>query len=114
MPGFVQGMALIRGLAVPVIDMATVMGIAGASEATRFIVLRAADRNVAAAVEAVRGFIHLPGTLLGKVPPLLENASSAFVEAVSSLDQTLLFVLNAARLMPPELLEELLERGGGD
>lgn len=105
---------MIRGLAVPVIDMAAMMGVVGETEGTRFVVLRAGDRNVAAAVASVTGFINLPGTLLGKVPPLLENAPSTFVEAVSSLDEELLLILSAARLVPADVLEKLMAGGGGD
>src|SRR5262245_32591885 len=48
----VDGLAMIRGEPVPVVDARRLLGVAG-GEATRFVVVRAAQRRVALAVDAV-------------------------------------------------------------
>src|SRR5262245_27177172 len=48
----VDGLAMIRGEPVPVVDARRLLGVPG-GEATRFVVVRAAQRRVALAVDAV-------------------------------------------------------------
>lgn len=96
-PPFVMGLAVVRGEAVPVLDLASLLG-AEASAVTRFVTVKAGDRQVALAVGEVIGFSQnlAEGQAL---PPLAVSAQSA-LEAVGALDRELLSVLGAARLVP--------------
>lgn len=97
-PDWVAGAAVIRGAAIPVVDAARLLtGAPGASPA-RFVTVRAGERDVALAVDAVLGLRALPADAAASLPPLLRDARAA--EAVGALDRELLVVLAAVRGVP--------------
>ena len=101
MPPFVRGVAVIRGLPVPVVDAAAVLGEEGvASPATRFVALKAADRRVALAVDRVVGVRQLDRKQLSDLPPLLAAVSERVVSAMGTLDGELLIVLRSGKFVP--------------
>ena len=115
-PPSVAGVAIIRGAATPVIDLATLVGLppcTTAPKATRassetrsvgrFVTLRLAGRTVALAVESVVGVRELSDAQLGTAPPLLQDALAGIVDGLGTLDAELLFVLRAARLVADDL-----------
>ena len=107
MPSFVSGLAVIRGVPVPVIDAATLLGTSDGSTPARFIALRAGGRSVAIAVAEVVGVREINGASLQDLPPLLAEASREMIAAVGTLDAELLVVLQAARLLPESVWEAL-------
>jgi purine-binding chemotaxis protein CheW len=110
-PGFVSGLSIVRGTAVPVIDLGALLGSLEPPNATRFVTVKVASRQVSLAVEEVVGICELPGTL-SALPPLLGDAAGDAVSAVATLDAGLLLVLQAARLVPDSLWETLGQRSG--
>ncbi len=96
---FVRGLALIRGVPVPVIDLVQVIGAAEIGTPTRFVTVRLGDRTLALAVDAVVGVRSLDAVQLQQLPPLLRGASSDVVEAIGTLDEQLLVVLRAGRIL---------------
>jgi purine-binding chemotaxis protein CheW len=106
-PSFVRGMAVVRGEPVPVLDLGSLLGDPEQADPARFVTLRVGARRVALAVEAVLGVSEIETGLLRDVPPLLQEAQGERVAAVAILDEELLLVLRAARLVPDELWETL-------
>ncbi len=107
LPAFVHGAAVIRGEAIPVVDLARLCG-DRQGEFRRFVVIRGAEeRRVALAVESVIGVKNLPQAHLTFVPDLLKKVQQEFLQALSCSDQSLLLVLRKARLVPDEDWEEL-------
>lgn len=107
-PRFVRGVSLIRGDPVPVVDAASLLG-AEESCPTRFVTVKADDRRVAMAVDAVLGVQAIPDGSLHDLPPLLDDAIAEVISAIGTLDAGLLVVLRSARLVPESvwgLLEE--------
>ena len=100
-PAFVLGAAVVRGEAVPVIDVAGLLGL-GALTATRFITIRGSEGVAALATGDVLGVHTLAPELLGRTPPLLKEIADGAVTRFSSLDAQLLLVLEASRLVPAE------------
>jgi purine-binding chemotaxis protein CheW len=100
-PSFVLGLSLIRGIPVPVVDLAAWMGLPAAPP-TRFVSVRAGARQVALAVTTVTGVRALDASVLQTVPPLIREAAAGHVQLVGSLDADLLVVLSAARLLPDD------------
>jgi chemotaxis signal transduction protein len=95
-----MGLARVRGEAVPVVDVAHLLGRPSArSSARRFISLEVDGRPVALAVDDVLGLGELPDGAAGALPPLLAPSLAA-VEALGALDRSLFLVLSAARLVP--------------
>jgi purine-binding chemotaxis protein CheW len=101
-PAAVMGLAMIRGLATPVLDLARLLG-TGALTPTpsdRFITVAIGDRRVALAVSAVTGLRAVSAQELEELPPLLAQAETGAVSAIGALDQGLLMLLRAAHLVP--------------
>jgi purine-binding chemotaxis protein CheW len=105
-PAFVLGLAVIRGKAVPVVDLLSVVGVGRTVAPSRFVVLKVGQRRVALAVGAVLGIRALDRA--GEAaPPLLRDACADVVEAIGVLDSQLLFVLRASRLLSEEAWQRL-------
>jgi purine-binding chemotaxis protein CheW len=111
MPPFVAGLAIIRGAAVPVVDLARLLGHDSSARRTRFVVVKVDERRVALAVERVIGVRVLDAVATSSMPPLLGDASADFVAAVGSLDARFLMILESTRILPASLWATL-ERGG--
>jgi purine-binding chemotaxis protein CheW len=105
-PAFVRGLMAIRGAAVPVVDLAGLLGV-GSSQGSRLVVVRAAERRVALWVDTVVGVAPYPSQRLDTLPPLLSGVQSEVVEKVGMLDSELLLVLRASRLLPADVLAGL-------
>jgi len=101
-PAFVCGASVIRGEPVPVVNLAGLLG-AASEAATRFVLVRAGQRKVAIAVDAVIGIQDLALEAMASVPPLLANARPDAVSALGTLDRELLLVLQTAHIVPDEL-----------
>lgn len=111
-PAHVLGVALIRGLGQPVVDMARLLG-EGDAEVTRYVTLRLGERRVALAVGQVLGTRELALDELQDLPPLLRNAGQDSVAALGQIDAELLLVLNSTRLIPPaEVMEAAADAEG--
>ncbi len=107
MPPFVLGLAMIRGHAMPVVELARLLGDERSSSVNRFVTLRAGDRFVALAVEHVDGVRALERKSFEAMPPLLGAERADLVESVATLDAQFLLVLRSARLIPEELWASL-------
>jgi purine-binding chemotaxis protein CheW len=101
-PSFVRGLAVIRGAATPVVDVAELLG-TRAETPGRFVTLRLGPRQIALAVEAVLGLSALEPADLAALPPLLDDATRGAVHSVGLLDSQLVLVLRAARVVPDEV-----------
>lgn len=106
----VEGLAMIRGAPVPVVDVRKLLGMPGAA-ATRFVVVRTAQRRIALMVDAVIDVRRIDEEALPGLPPLLDGADKGALSAIGALDAALLIVLDAARVLPDDGWRAL-ERGG--
>jgi purine-binding chemotaxis protein CheW len=102
-PPFVRGVTVVRGVAVPVVDMRVLLGEPPA-EPRRMVVVRTGgpgddQRRVALAVDAVTGVAALDPATLAATPPL--------VEALGAVDGQLLVLLRTAHLVDDALWERL-------
>lgn len=101
MPGFVRGVAIIRGRPVPVVDLAALFGGDGArSDAGRWIVVKTGDEHrVALQVASILGVSPQQAFSVYETPPLLEEADHGVIEALGRRDGALLALLRVARLV---------------
>jgi purine-binding chemotaxis protein CheW len=102
LPGFVLGLSLVRGAAIPVVDLGAMLGVPEAAAPRRFVTVRVGARAVALAVEEVVGIRALPVAALEELPPLLREVGAA-VAAVGAADAELLVVLRLLRAVPTEI-----------
>lgn len=95
-PPAVLGVAVVRGEAIPVVELAALLGLAGDTRA-RWVVLRTGSRRVAVVVDQVVEVRALPQVTAPA--PLLRDLAGALVERIGAIDGELVAVLDAARLV---------------
>jgi purine-binding chemotaxis protein CheW len=106
-PDFVRGLAIIRGVPTPVVDIAHLFG-GSPAPSQRLVTVKAGTRVVALAVDSVLG-VRSMDTAGGTeaLPPLLREAASDMVSAIGRLDADLLLFLNTAGIVPEALFDSL-------
>ena len=97
---FIDGVSLIRGVPVPIVDLARLLGNVSAEPRTRLVVVKVGERRAALAVARVIGVRSLESAAVLDLPPLLGGASSEVIRTIGSLDARLLFVLETSRMLP--------------
>jgi len=86
-PSFIRGVAIIRGVPTPVVDLGAVLGRPN-ELAERFVTVRVDDKQVALSVNAVLGVRDLDTIMtVQELPPLLQGASKDVVEMIGTLDE---------------------------
>jgi purine-binding chemotaxis protein CheW len=100
MPEFVSGLSIIRGKAVPVVDLAALLRGDRETRPQRLVVLKIEERRVALSVSQVEGIRTLERDTLEILPPLLGGARADLVSSIGSLDEQLLLVLASAHILP--------------
>ncbi|MBX9298188.1 chemotaxis protein CheW [Chromobacterium piscinae] len=107
MSDFLLGLALIRGVPVPVLDCARLLGSALSTRVSRFVTLTLGERQLALAVDGVIGVRQLSAAALADIAPLLDGCDDGLVQSIATLDAELLLVLRAGRMVPEEMWEAL-------
>lgn len=107
-PGFVRGVAVIRGLPTPVVDLKALLENSDNSPSYgRFVTLKYDTRRVVIGVDSVVGLRNLDSAQLAELPPLLRDVTADLIESFGTLDAQLLLVLHAARIVPDEVWSSL-------
>ena len=101
-PEFVRGLSIIRGVPLPVVDTGSLLGVTE-SRPTRFVTVKAGNRLVVLAVDAVLGLRAIPADSLQALPPLLGDSCSELITAIGAIDAELLLVLRTARAVPESI-----------
>lgn len=111
-PVFVSGIAIVRGVGLPVVNTAALLG-SPESTPGRFVTVRVDEaRHVVFAVEAVVGVRTFAPDSFSALPPLLASAGSELVSAIGTLDSELLVVLNRTLVVPDEVWSALAQESG--
>lgn len=108
-PAYVLGVALIRGVATPVVDLGAALGESSAPRITRFLTIKNGPRRLALAVDALVGVQHLSAASLRPLPSHLQLSTGEKIEAVGAIGEQLLFVVDPLHLAPPQLWATLNE-----
>ena len=95
-PPFLSGLAVVRGIATPVVDLRLLLGAPADVPPARWVSARLEERRVVLSVDGVVGMRTLPAEALGRLPGLLEGASAA-AASLGVLDRQLLVMLQASR-----------------
>lgn len=103
-PSFVLGVAIVRGIPTPVVDLGAILGAPPQHKGARFVTVRAGSRQVALLVGTVLGIRDLDAlTATQELPPLLEGTPQAVIERIGTLDERFLVVLQEAWKLPDEV-----------
>jgi purine-binding chemotaxis protein CheW len=105
LPGAIVGVAVVRGIATPVVDLRELLGGDTVMPAQRWVSLRIGDRQVALAVDSVAGVSDVDEGALGQWPTLLGAEGSR--AALGVADGELMTALDAARLVPAATWQQL-------
>jgi purine-binding chemotaxis protein CheW len=108
-PPFILGVSIIRSQPVPVVHLGLLLG-ETRGEPARLVTVTVGGRPAALAVDAVSGVRSIDPAFLSDLPPLLRHAANDAVMMVGTLDAELLFLLEAGRLVPENIVA-LLETG---
>lgn len=106
-PDYVLGLAVIRGQAQPVVDLALLLTGVPDRRCTRFVCLRIDERRLTLAVASVQGIRALPPDTLQTLPPLLAEGRDRGLASLGVLDRELLALLAGARLLPETVWQQL-------
>ncbi len=109
--GFVCGVALIRGMPTPVVELAALFHTDRQVSSGRFVTVRSGGRAIALSVETVIGVAELDTSDVSAMPPLLKSARTEAIEAIGSLDAELLIMLQTAKLVPESVWKTIANRG---
>jgi purine-binding chemotaxis protein CheW len=107
MPPFVLGVSIVRGFPAPIVDAVRLLKPLASSPppivsppSARFVSLKLGSRTAVLAVDAVLDIRPLAAGILADIPPLLRETGAEQMAVIGALDAQLLFVLEAARLLP--------------
>jgi purine-binding chemotaxis protein CheW len=95
-PAFLRGVAIVRGAPTPVVDLGALVG--QRAEVGRFVTISTGGACVALAVEEVLGLTTWTRAEHAEAPPLLRDAVDHVLEAMTALDEALVFVLSACAI----------------
>lgn len=105
-PSFVLGVAIVRGIPTPVVDLGAVLGAPSEQRGERFVTLRIGNRQIAMLVTTVLGIRDLDALAATQgLPALLQGASQNAIETIGALDERLLEVLREGWKLPEEIWE---------
>ncbi len=111
MPSYIAGLSIVRGVPMPVVDAARMLGEAGPRPSGRFVAIRTGSRRAVIAVDDVLGVRSVARGSLHDLPALLGDASAEVIASMGTLDAGLLLVLRSARLVPASVWATL-DAGG--
>ncbi|MGH7508793.1 MAG: chemotaxis protein CheW [bacterium] len=114
MPAFVQGVSVIRGIPIPVLDLGALLQLSDRGDTCgRFVTVKIGERRAALAVDGVIGLRILDPARMGELPPLLRASASHVIDAIGTSDAQLLVLLRSMRIVPHEVWTALEARETG-
>lgn len=105
-PPYLLGLAIIRGVPVPVVDAGTIIG-GELTRPQRLVTITSGARTVALAVDEVTGVMAIAADQSEPLPLLLQGVASETVSAIGSLDSALLLFLRLSRIVPEDVFVRL-------
>jgi purine-binding chemotaxis protein CheW len=101
-PGYVRGVINLRGAVLPVVDLATRLGIESGepNERSVIIVVDVGGRSVGLRVDAVSDILSVPIGNLQSPPDLVTEQADAFIRALTIVEGRMMRVLEVGRVMP--------------
>lgn len=98
---FVEGVALVRGQAVPVVSLRLRMGLPARPHdlRSRLVVVRRGERTVGLLVDSAREFVRIPADAVQPPPAAPAEPAAPFLAGVFLRDNQLVLVLNTDALL---------------
>ncbi len=106
-PDFICGVAVIRGIPTPVIDLGALFQAEKRPLPGRFVTVRCGGRAIALSVQSVIGVAGLDSLTFTSLPSLMKNARTEVIKAISRLDAELLVMLQMTTLVPESVWQSI-------
>lgn len=107
-PAWVRGASVIRGSAVPVVDLGALLGGDAVRAAGRMVTVRSRSGSIALVVDEVLGVRDIAESTSGQRSSLLDGADRKTTDELATLDGHLLAILEVGELLPDELHERIV------
>ena len=108
LPTFVTGIARVRGIALPLLDIGALAEGHPLANPQRLLVLALEnDRRIGLLTTEVLGIHPAEDLHLAAAPPLLQGAGEAAIHTLGNLDGELLSVLELGRIVPEEVWQAI-------
>lgn len=106
-PHYVRGVINLRGTVLPVLDLASRLGMPPVEGDARnvIIVVQNGSQSVGLLVDAVSDILALPRAELQPPPDLTADAAHSFVEALTIVDGRMIRVLDLTMVLPADHTE---------
>ena len=99
-PGFVEGVANLRGEVVTIVNLRSVLGLPPAENIEhRYVVLQSPTEAVGLTVDRIADVLSIPAENFVPPPSSVEGVEGRFFEAVCTLQQELLVLLNVDEII---------------
>jgi purine-binding chemotaxis protein CheW len=101
-PGFVRGVINLRGIVLPIVDLADRLGFAAAEPTPRHVIIVAqtARQIVGLLVDAVSDIIAQPANKVQPTPDVGSEAAKSFVVGVMAIDDRMVSLIALDSVMP--------------
>ncbi|MFC7704640.1 chemotaxis protein CheW [Plastorhodobacter daqingensis] len=104
-PDYIRGVMNLRGAVLPVVDLSARLGLGAAEPSERHVVIivTIGSKTVGLLVEAVSDILSAPGEDFKPTPDVVSDKAKAFVEAVLSVEDRLIRLIELDLIMPATL-----------
>jgi purine-binding chemotaxis protein CheW len=108
-PAFVDGVTNLRGVVLPVIDLRKRFGLeAGAiTKESRIINIVEDEMKVGMIVDSVSEVLTVSDAIIEETPRMVTSVDSTFITGIAKLDNRLIILLDLARVLRPDEVEQL-------
>ena len=110
-PKFVEGVINLRGEIVPVIDLRKRFDLPSGetTENTRIIIVSVNEITVGMIVDSATEVVQLSQDAIEPAPSITSSIDSNYLDGVGKIDGKLLILLNVAKLLKPQEIDQLVE-----
>lgn len=108
-PDYVEGVINLRGGVIPVLNLRRRfdMGLEGASDDARIVIVELEDQLVGMRVDGVSEVLRIEGEQVEPPSPYIVNVDSQFVTGIARLDEQLVILLDLNRVLMRDEREQL-------
>ncbi|NMB53106.1 MAG: chemotaxis protein CheW [Leptolinea sp.] len=103
-PAFVEGVINLRGVVLPVIDLAKRFGITECenNRDTRIVIVNIKNMKIGMIVSAVSEVLTIDDSVIESTPSIVTTVNSNFVSGIARLDSRLIILLDISKILTRE------------
>lgn len=108
-PSFVEGVTNLRGSVLPVIDLRKrfALGAAEIGRDSRIINIVVDNMKVGMIVDSVSEVLTIQDSVIEETPRMVTTVDTAFITGIAKLDDRLIILLDLAKVLQPEEVDQL-------